>query len=204
MILSFTIAIRVLAVTMALSLPAHAGDWDIPPGLTLPVKYGITGGQILVTAHHPFRIVKMENRGLHGEITIEPGVKHPSASFKAFLSTDGFRSAAANVREAVEEMLDAKKNPELGFISQTAELHQGKRAGESEVAFTGELTLGGTKAEWNAPLSCAITPDILNCHFNIPFRFRDLHLDPPMPLAIPFREIVTIEGEWVATRVVGS
>lgn len=210
MILSFTIASKIgrslTAFVAILGFPAFAvaGDWEIPPGLTLPVQYGITGGQVVVTVTHPFRILKMENRSLHGDISIEAGEKHPSASFKAFLGTDGFRSSSANIREIVENILGSKRNSELGFVSQSSEIQQGRKAGVSEVAFLGDLALGDTHVEWTAPLSCAISPDLLSCRFNIPFRLHELRLAPPAPLGIPFDDNVTIEGEWVATRRTGS
>jgi len=178
----------------------HAAESDASVAIHLPAQFNFTGGQVTVKAFHPYRIVVLENRRISGGITIEAGSRFPSARMQARLSATEFRHASPAVEAEVAGLLLAKAHPEILFTSEIADVRPGRRPGESEVALSGELTIAGTKIDSGFPAICAITADSLHCRFDFPLRLSDLRLNLPLPLRIPFRDEVKIQGEWSAVR----
>jgi len=178
-----------------------AMDKQVSTALNLPARFSLTGGQVTVKAVHPFRVLVLKNERMSGDITISEGPQFPSVRMLARLSSTDFRHSSPAVASESAQILLAKANPEIIFTSEIADVRPGIRQGESEVSFSGQLSIAGTKVDCTIPAVCAISPDSLLCRFDLPLRLSELRLSLPAPLKIPFQDVVNIQGEWTGVRV---
>ncbi len=164
--------------------------------------YGISGGEIRVTATHPFRVVQLVNRNVHGALNIDRG-ERPLLLLRVTLPSKGFKSFDSGIQAATEDILGIRQFPEISFTSNQGIVRAGRRTGESEIFFEGDLTVAGkTMKDVSFPLFCAVTPDVTQCRFFLNLALSELGLAPPKPLGLRFEDAVKVEGEWVATREV--
>lgn len=190
--LFFAIAIKWLTVSA------------LATGVEYPSRYRLSGGSIRAIVRHPFRIVPFENRGVHGEIEFEKSGDRPSAKARVELSTAEFRSSIPEVQEALLTFLDPRANPNISFTAPFADVRDGRKVGETEMLFAGQLNFIGRPKPWEVPLICALTAEFAHCRFRSKLSVKDLELVAPAPMGLEVNEMMDIEGEIAGNRELSS